>query len=158
VDPLNLIIAVLDGISHTVTKKLALVWFAFPINPGAAVAVVGVKMSATAIMTKLSIFLSNIYLPFTLIVTLTFWPGFNPVTVAFAELLDGAGLDEVPGFGVVVGFGVGAATGVAFDGTFAAASFAAVATFAATSAAAALFVASALFVTDSVLTATASSD
>ena len=48
---------------------------------------------------------------------MTFWPGFNPVTVAVAEFLDGAGLDEVPGFGVVVGFGVGASTGVAFDGT-----------------------------------------
>jgi hypothetical protein len=39
VDPLNLIIAEYDGISHTVTKKFALVRFAFPINPGAAFAV-----------------------------------------------------------------------------------------------------------------------
>jgi hypothetical protein len=29
-----------------------------------------------------------IYLPFTFTVTLTFWPGFNPVTVAFAEIID----------------------------------------------------------------------
>jgi hypothetical protein len=72
VDPLNLIIAVLDGISHTVTKKFALVWFAFPINPGAAAAVVGVKMSTPAIMTKLSIFLNNIYLPLIFMATLVF--------------------------------------------------------------------------------------
>jgi hypothetical protein len=49
---------------------------------------------------------------------LTFWPGFNPVTVAFAEFL----FVEVLGFAVTT----------AFDGTFAAAAFAAVATFAAT--------------------------
>jgi hypothetical protein len=44
---------------------------------------------------------------------LTFWPGFNSVTVAFAEFLV-----------VVAGFLI-----TAFDGTFAAAAFAAVATF-----------------------------
>jgi hypothetical protein len=44
---------------------------------------------------------------------LTFWPGFNSVTVAFAEFLV-----------VVAGF-----LTTAFDGTFAAAAFAAVATF-----------------------------
>jgi hypothetical protein len=55
-----------------------------------------------------------IYLPFTFTVTLTFWPGFNPVTVAFAEFL----VVDVAGFLIT-----------AFDGTFAAAAFAAVATF-----------------------------
>ena len=69
---MNLIIAEYDGISHTVTKKFVLVWFAFPINPGAAAAVVGIEVSAPAIKTKLSIFRSNIYLPFTFTVTLIF--------------------------------------------------------------------------------------
>jgi hypothetical protein len=41
---------------------------------------------------------------------LTFWPGFNPVTVAFAEFL----FFELLGFGTIT----------AFDGTFAAAAFA----------------------------------
>jgi hypothetical protein len=89
---------------------------------------------------------SFIYLPFTLIVTLTFWPGFNPLTVAVAEFL------EVDVFGFALDVGVGAA----FAGTFAAASLAAVAIFAATVEAAAAFVASVFFVTDSALTATTS--
>jgi hypothetical protein len=42
---------------------------------------------------EMSLF-SFIYLPFTLIVTLTFWPGFNPVTVAVAEFLDGEAVGE----------------------------------------------------------------
>jgi hypothetical protein len=72
---------------------------------------------------------------------LTFWPGFNPVTVAFAEFL----FVEVLGLGTIT----------ALDGTFAAAAFAAAATFAATVAAAAALVAAAVFVTDSALTSIA---
>ena len=74
--------------------------------------------------------------------TLTFWPGFKPVTVAVAEfcLLDVLGFVEI----------------TALEGTFAAASLAAVATFAATTAAAAAFVAAAVLATDSLFTATAS--
>jgi hypothetical protein len=75
-------------------------------------------------------------------VTLTFWPGFKPVTVAVAEFF----LVDVLGFVEVT----------ALDGTFAAASLAAVATFAATTAAAAAFTAAAVLVTDSLFTATAS--
>jgi hypothetical protein len=71
---------------------------------------------------------------------LTFWPGFNPVTVAVAEF-----------FFVVEGF----LDITAFDGTFAAAALAAAATFAATTAAAAAFVAAAVLAADSLLTATA---
>jgi hypothetical protein len=73
---------------------------------------------------------------------LTFWPGFNPVTVAVALFLfvDVLGLVAI----------------TAFDGTRAAAAFAAVATLVATVAAATAFVASSVFVTDSALTATAS--
>jgi hypothetical protein len=73
---------------------------------------------------------------------LTFWPGFNPVTVAFAEFL----FVEVLGFGAII----------ALDGTFAAAAFAAVATLAATVAFAAALVAAAVFVATSALTSTAS--
>jgi hypothetical protein len=73
---------------------------------------------------------------------LTFWPGFNPVTVAVALFLfvDVLGLVAI----------------TAFEGTRAAASFAAVATFAATVAAAAALAAAVVLVTDSDLTATAS--
>jgi hypothetical protein len=77
-----------------------------------------------------------IYLPFTFTVTLTFWPGFNPVTVAFAEFL----VVDVAGFLIT-----------AFEGTFAAAAFAAVATLAATDAFATALVAAAVFVAASVL-------
>jgi hypothetical protein len=73
---------------------------------------------------------------------LTFWPGFNPVTVAVALFL------------FVDVLGLVAMT--AFDGTRAAAALAAVATFAATVASAAALVAAAVLVTDSVLMATAS--
>jgi hypothetical protein len=73
---------------------------------------------------------------------LTFWPGFNPVTVAVALFL----FVEVLGLVAIT----------AFEGTRAAAAFAAVATFAATAAAATALVAAAVFVTDSALMATAS--
>ena len=69
---------------------------------------------------------------------MTFWPGFNPVTVAVAEFL------EV----VVLGFAVI----VALEGTFAAAALAAVATCAATVAAATAFVAAAVFAVLGILT------
>jgi hypothetical protein len=75
---------------------------------------------------------------------LTFWPGFNPVTVAVALFL----FVGVLALGIIV----------ALDGTFAAAAFAAVATLAATVAAATALVAAAVFVADSDLTATASAD
>jgi hypothetical protein len=113
--------------------------------PGAAAFATGIpwKIEANKLNKIIEIILFIfIYLPFTFTVTLTFWPGFNPVTVAFALFLfvDVLGLVEI----------------TAFDGTFAAAAFAAVATFAATDAAATAFVAAAVFVTDSAFTATAS--
>jgi hypothetical protein len=73
---------------------------------------------------------------------LTFWPGFNPVTVAVALFL----FVDVLGLAAIT----------AFDGTRAAAAFAADATLVATVAAATAFVATSVFVTDSALTATAS--
>jgi hypothetical protein len=73
---------------------------------------------------------------------LTFWPGFNPVTVAVALFL----FVDVLGFGIIF----------AVAGTFAAASFAAAATFTATSAAVAAFVAAAFLVIDSIFNAKAS--
>jgi hypothetical protein len=111
----------------------------------AADAGVGIADKDATTSTGASNFLNLIafnYLPFTFTVTLTFWPGFNPVTVAFALFLfvDVLGLVEI----------------TAFDGTFAAAAFAAVATFAATDAEATAFIAAAVFVTDSAFTATAS--
>jgi hypothetical protein len=75
-------------------------------------------------------------------VTFTFWPGFSPVTVAFAVFLP----EVVVGFFVIT----------ALDGTFAAAALAAVATFVATVAVAAALVAAAVFVATSVLISTAS--
>ena len=73
---------------------------------------------------------------------MTFWPGFNPVTVAVALFL----FFEVLGLVAIT----------AFDGIFAAAAIAAAATFVATVAAVTAFVAAAVFAIDSVLTATAS--
>jgi hypothetical protein len=72
---------------------------------------------------------------------LTFWPGFNPVTVAFALFL----FVDVLGFVAIT----------ALAGTFAAAAFAASATFTATVAAVTAFVAAAVFAADSAFTATA---
>jgi hypothetical protein len=83
-----------------------------------------------------------IYLPLTFTVTLTFWPGFNPVTVAVAEFL----FVDVEGLVAIT----------AFDGTFAAVAFAAAATFVATAAAATALVATAVLMVDSSLIATAS--
>ena len=76
-----------------------------------------------------------------LTVTLTFCPGFKPVTVAVAEFLRLGGL----------GFAAGAVAR-----TFAAAAFAAAATLTATSAVAMAFVAAAFLVSDSIFNVTTS--
>ena len=73
---------------------------------------------------------------------MTFWPGFNPVTVAVAEFF----FVDVDGLVAIT----------ALDGTFAAAAFAAVATFVATVAAATALVAAAVFVAASALISIAS--